>query len=43
MKTNKFEATMDKMSGLIERYIAPPLVAMGNQRHFAAILSLIHI
>lgn len=37
MKTNKFEATMDKMSGLIERYIAPPLVAMGNQRHFAAI------
>lgn len=28
---------MDKMSGLIERYIAPPLVAMGNQRHFAAI------
>ena len=37
MKTNKFEAIMDKMSGLIERYIAPPLVAMGNQRHFAAI------
>lgn len=37
MKTNKFEATMDKMSGLIERYIAPPLVSMGNQRHFAAI------
>lgn len=37
MKTNKFGATMDKMSGLIERYIAPPLVAMGNQRHFAAI------
>lgn len=37
MKTNKFGATMDKMSGLIERYIATPLVAMGNQRHFAAI------
>ncbi|XCP84688.1 PTS transporter subunit EIIC [Roseburia hominis] len=37
MKTNKFEATMDKFSGWIERYIAPPLVKMGNQRHFAAI------
>ncbi len=37
MKTNKFEATMDKLSGWIERYLAPPLVKMGNQRHFAAI------
>ena len=37
MKTNKFETTMDKFSGWIERYIAPPLVKMGNQRHFAAI------
>ena len=37
MKTNKFEATMDKFSGWIEQYIAPPLVKMGNQRHFAAI------
>lgn len=37
MKTNKFETTMDKFSGWIEKYIAPPLVAMGNQRHFAAI------
>lgn len=37
MKTNKFEATMDKFSSWIEQYIAPPLVKMGNQRHFAAI------
>ncbi len=37
MKTNKFEATMDKFSGWIEQYIAPLLVKMGNQRHFAAI------
>lgn len=28
---------MDKLSGWIERYLAPPLVKMGNQRHFAAI------
>ena len=37
MKTNKFEATMDRFSGWIEQYLAPPLVRMGNQRHFAAI------
>ena len=37
MKTNKFEATRDRFSGWIEQYLAPPLVRMGNQRHFAAI------
>lgn len=37
MKTNKFEQIMDKLSNKVERYIAPPLVKMGNQRHFAAI------
>ena len=28
---------MDRFSGWIEQYLAPPLVRMGNQRHFAAI------
>lgn len=36
-KTSKFEACMDKIGQWIERKIAPPLVKMGNQRHFAAI------
>lgn len=36
-KTSKFEARMDKVGQWIERKIAPPLVKMGNQRHFAAI------
>ncbi len=37
MKTSKFEAIMDKCGAWIEQYLAPPLVKMGNQRHFAAI------
>lgn len=37
MKTNKIEALMDKWGAWIEQYLAPPLVKMGNQRHFAAI------
>lgn len=36
-KMSKFEARMDKIGQWIERKIAPPLVKMGNQRHFAAI------
>ena len=34
---SKFEDTMEKLAMWIEKYIAPPLVKMGNQRHFAAI------
>lgn len=37
MKTSKFESLMDKFGVWIEQYLAPPLVRMGNQRHFAAI------
>ncbi|MGB4588058.1 MAG: PTS transporter subunit EIIC [Clostridiaceae bacterium] len=36
-KNSKFEARMDKVGLWIEKYLAPPLVKMGNQRHFAAI------
>ena len=34
---SKFEARMDKIGQWVEQKIAPPLVKMGNQRHFAAI------
>lgn len=37
IKASQFEALMDKFGAWIERYLAPPLVKMGNQRHFAAI------
>ena len=37
MKMSKFESVMDKFGTWIEAHIAPPLVKMGNQRHFAAI------
>lgn len=36
-KISKFESAMDKAGKWIEKYIAPPLIKMGNQRHFAAI------
>lgn len=37
MKTSKFESSLEKFGLKLEKYIAPPLVKLGNQRHFAAI------
>lgn len=36
-KQSKFENLMDKFAQWVDKYIAPPLVKIGNQRHFAAI------
>ncbi|GMG97770.1 PTS sugar transporter subunit IIC [Tepidimicrobium xylanilyticum] len=33
----KFEARMNRFAEVIDKHIAPPLVKIGNQRHFAAI------
>jgi PTS system cellobiose-specific IIC component len=37
VKEGKFELAMTQVGTWIEKYIAPPLVKLGNQRHFAAI------
>ncbi|MBF4571832.1 PTS sugar transporter subunit IIC [Herbiconiux sp. VKM Ac-1786] len=34
---SRFEARLDSVSAWVEKYITPPLVKLGNQRHFLAI------
>ena len=36
-KVSKFETRMEQFGAWIEKYVAPPLVKFGNQRHMAAI------
>jgi len=36
-QVSRFESTMERIGKWVERYIAPPLLALGNQRHFNAI------
>ncbi len=36
-QVSRFETTMEQIGKWVERYIAPPLLALGNQRHFNAI------
>lgn len=36
-KVSRFESNMESFGAWIEKYVAPPLVKFGNQRHMAAI------